>query len=331
MNAKSFLVTGGAGYVGSHAVDALLRAGHHVTVIDDLSQGHRGAVPAVAELLVGDAGDRALLARVLAARPFHAVMHFAARSLVGESMQKPHLYLRDNVQTAHNLIEETVAAGVRRFVLSSTANIFASPPDGAALGEEAPIAPGSPYGEGKHMVERLLHWADRCHGLRSAALRYFNAAGAHPDGHIGEDHHPETHLIPIVLEVALGKRSHLDIYGDDYPTPDGTCIRDYVHVCDIADAHLRVLDVLDDRSVRYNVGSGSGYSVRQVVEAAEKVIGRPIPVRMAPRRPGDPAVLVADGNRLRAETGWSPALPGLEDIIATAWAWRSRHPDGFGG
>ncbi len=326
----AILVTGGAGYVGSHAVEALCRAGYAVTVVDDLSQGHKAAVPAGADLVVGDAGDRALLDRLMTARPYHAVMHFAARSLVGESMRDPTPYLTGNVRVAQAIIDAAVAHKVGKLVLSSTANIFASS-DGRPITEESPIDPGSPYGEGKYIVERLLHWADRCHGLHSAALRYFNAAGAHPDGHLGEDHQPETHLIPIVLEVALGKRPHLDIFGNDYDTPDGTCIRDYVHVCDIAEAHIKVLDVLDKRSARYNVGTGSGYSVRQVVEAAERVIGQPIAVRMAPRRPGDPPVLVADGSRLRRETGWAPKLPDLESMIATAWEWRRRHPDGYAG
>lgn len=324
----SILVTGGAGYVGSHAVEALCRAGYLVTVVDDLSQGHKPAVPAAADFVMGNAGDRPLLDRLLAARPYHAVMHFAARSLVGESMRDPGLYLTGNVQVAQTVIDAAIAHKVPKLVLSSTANIFASS-DGRPITENSPIDPGSPYGEGKYMVERLLHWADRCHGLRSAALRYFNAAGAHPDGHLGEDHQPETHLIPIVLQVALGQRTHLDIFGDDYDTPDGTCIRDYVHVCDIAAAHLKVLTVLDERSVRYNVGTGRGYSVRQVVETAEKVIGKPIPVRIAPRRAGDPPVLVADGSRLQRETGWAAALPDLEAMISTAWEWRRRHPNGY--
>jgi len=325
---NAILVTGGAGYVGSHTVDALCRAGYTVTVLDNLSQGHRAAVPTAAELVVGDAGDRSLLDRILTARPYQAVMHFAARSLVGESPRTPTLYMGDNVQAAQAVIDAAITHRVGKFVLSSTANIFASS-DGKLITEDSAIDPGSPYGEGKYMVERLLHWADRCHGLRSAALRYFNAAGAHPDGHLGEDHQPETHLIPIVLDVALGKRPHLQIFGNDYNTPDGTCIRDYVHVCDIAEAHIKVLDVLVDRSVRYNVGTGSGYSVRQVVDAAEKVVGRAIPVQIAPRRAGDPPVLVADGRRLRHETGWQPRLASLETMIATAWEWRRRHPDGY--
>ncbi|HEY0833996.1 MAG TPA: UDP-glucose 4-epimerase GalE [Azospirillum sp.] len=328
-SSKTVLVTGGAGYVGSHCVAELLGRGHRVVVIDNLSQGHRAAVPAGAAFVHADLADAGALARVFSHWRFDAVLHLAARALVGESMRDPHAYLYGNVVTSLNLIRAAVAGGVRRMAFSSTANLFGTP-GRMPIDEDTAVDPGSPYGESKFLVERCLHWADRCHGLRSACLRYFNAAGAHPDGRLGEDHAPETHLIPLVLDVAAGRRPHVEIFGDDYPTGDGTCVRDYVHVCDLADAHLRVLDVLEERSVRYNLGNGKGYSVREVVASAERVTGRRIPVRIGGRRPGDPAVLVASSERIRRELGWEPRYPDLDTIIATAWAWRSRHPDGYG-
>jgi UDP-glucose 4-epimerase len=325
---ETFLVTGGAGYVGSHCVAALIERGASVVVIDNLQQGHRAAVPPEAVLVVGDLADADLVRRVMREQPIDAVLHFAANSLVGESMREPFKYLGDNVVNALNLLRAAVEAGVRKFVLSSTANLFGQP-ERTPIDEDAAIDPGSPYGESKFLVERMLHWADKVHGLRSACLRYFNAAGAHPDGLIGEDHDPETHLIPIVLEAALGKRGHVEIFGDDYDTLDGTCVRDYVHVCDLADAHIKALNVLAARSCRYNLGNGQGYSVKQVIDTARRVTGRAIAVKTGPRRPGDPAVLVAASARAARELGWTPRHAALEAIIATAWEWTRRHPDGY--
>jgi UDP-glucose 4-epimerase len=326
---ETFLVTGGAGYVGSHCVAALVERGVRVVVLDNLQQGHRAAVPAEAAFVAGDLADAALVRRVFAEHRIDAVLHFAANSLVGESMREPFKYLGDNVVNALNLLRAAVDAGVRKFVLSSTANLFGQP-ERTPIDEDAAIDPGSPYGESKYLVERMLHWADKVHGLRSACLRYFNAAGAHPNGRLGEDHDPETHLIPIVLDAALGKRSHVEIFGDDYPTQDGTCVRDYVHVCDLADAHIKALDVLATRSCRYNLGNGQGYSVRQVIDTARRVTGREIVVKTGPRRPGDPAVLVAAAARAMRELAWTPRHAALEAIIATAWEWKRKHPQGYG-
>ena len=325
---QSLLVTGGAGYVGSHVVAALVAGGHDVVVFDNLQQGHAQAVVDGATLVVGDLADRAAVKALFRDHRFAAVLHFAANSLVGESMKLPFKYVGDNVVNALNLIEAAVDHGVRKFVLSSTCAIFGKP-ERVPIDEAVTIDPGSPYGESKFMIERILHWADEVHGMKSAALRYFNAAGAHPDLPIGEDHHPETHLIPIALEAVLGLRTHVEIYGTDYPTTDGTCVRDYVHVCDLADAHVRVLDALETRSVRYNVGVGYGYSVREVLDAVRRVTGAEFPIRLGPRRPGDPPVLVADSALIRAELGWTPKFASLEAIVATAWQWRRRNPRGF--
>ena len=325
---SKILVTGGAGYVGSHTVSALLENGHGVVVLDNLQQGHRRAVPAEATFIHADLADRDRLEQVFAEHAFDAVMHFAAHSLVGESMRDPFRYLGDNVANAVNLIRVACERGVRKFVLSSTANLFGTP-DRVPIDEDAAINPGSPYGESKLATERLLHWAEQIFGMRSACLRYFNAAGAHPNGLLGEDHRPETHLIPIVLDTALGRHPHVQVFGDDYPTPDGTCIRDYVHVCDLADAHLRVLGLLETRSCRYNLGQGQGHSVREVIEVARQVTGAPIPVLAGPRRPGDPARLVAAADRIKADLGWQPNLSTLPKIVETAWAWRRRNPDGY--
>ncbi len=324
-----FLVTGGAGYVGSHLVLALAERGHDVTVLDSLRQGHRGAIPPGVRLIEADLADAAAVDAVLADGPWHAVFHFAALSLVGESMREPFRYLLENAVNGIRLIDACTRHGVRRFVLSSTANLFGAP-ETIPIAEDAPIDPGSPYGESKRMIERALVWADRVHGLRSACLRYFNAAGADPGGRLGEDHDPETHLIPLAIDAALGRRGELAVFGTDYPTPDGTCIRDYIHVSDLADAHLAVLPLLDHVSRTYNLGNGQGASVRAVIAAVGAVTGRAVPHGTAPRRPGDPAVLVASSALLRAETGWTPRFPDLHDIVRTAAAWRDAHPEGYG-
>ncbi len=326
---RRYLVTGGAGYVGSHVVAALTDRGDAVVVIDNLRQGHRQAVLGGARLIEADLSDTATLDAVLAEGRWDGALHFASLSLVGESMSQPFRYLIENAMTGIGLIDACVRHGVARFVLSSTANLFGAA-TGGPIAEDAGIDPGSPYGESKWMIERALLWADRLHGLRSARLRYFNAAGADPAGRLGEDHRPETHLIPLVIDAALGRRPQLEVFGTDYPTPDGTCIRDYVHVTDLADAHLRALDQLDARGVTYNLGNGLGHSVLQVIEAVERVGGRRVPHIIAPRRPGDPAVLVASSDLVRRETGWTPRHADLDHIVRTAWAWREAHPDGYG-
>jgi UDP-glucose 4-epimerase len=324
-----FLVTGGAGFVGSHVVAALLERGDDVVVFDDLSTGHAGAVLPEARLVIGNLSDAAALEAVLAQGPWSAVLHFAALSLVGESMRKPYRYLLENGVNGIRLIEACVRHGVKRFVLSSTANLFGTP-DRVPIDETVPINPSSPYGESKWMIERALLWADRLHGLRSACLRYFNAAGADAQGRLGEDHDPETHLIPLTIDALLGRRPPLVIFGDDYPTADGTCVRDYVHVEDLASAHLCALERLQHGSVTYNVGIGRGYSVREVVASVERVAGRPVPTVIGNRREGDPAVLVAGSDLLRSETNWSPRYLALDDIVRTAFRWREAHPHGYG-
>lgn len=323
------LVTGGAGYVGSHLVRALVDRGEEVVVLDDLRQGHRAAVPPGVPLVVADLADARALAEVFAGWRFDAVFHFAALSLVGESMRDPARYFVENVGNSLRLADAAARAGCLRFVLSSTAALFGDP-ERVPIDEEARLAPTNPYGESKLMVERALDWMGRIHGLRSACLRYFNAAGADPEGRIGEDHEPETHLVPLAIGAALGTRAPLTVFGADYPTPDGTCIRDYIHVSDLADAHIRVLDRLASGSCRYNLGTGTGYSVKQVIEAVERIGGRPVPHAYGPRRAGDPAVLVASSARLRAETGWAPRFGTLDDIVRTAWAWHAAHPRGYG-
>jgi UDP-glucose 4-epimerase len=321
------LVTGGAGYIGSAVVQQLLKHDYDVVVLDDLSTGNRPAVPAAATFVHGDLADRPTIDSVLIEHAPDAIMHFASNTLVGESMEEPFLYLDDNVRCGINLMRAAVEHDVGRFILSSTANLFGEP-DEIPIDESESIEPGSPYGESKFMLERTLHWLDALHDVRYAALRYFNASGAAgPDR--GEDHEPETHLIPLVLEVALGQRDKITVFGDDYDTPDGTCVRDFVHVLDLAQAHLLALKALDSGSRVYNLGNGTGYSVWDVIETAREVTGREIPAEVGDPRPGDPATLVASSEKIKQELGWSPNHGSLEEIIETAWAWHRRHPQGY--
>ncbi|SRR6266545_3171559 len=323
------LVTGGAGYIGSVVAAELLKAGHRVLVYDDLSRGHRRAAPKGAELIVADTADRAALDRVFMTHPVDAVMHFAALIEAGESMKNPAAFFRNNTANALTLLEAMLAHGVKKFVFSSTAALFGNP-DRSPIEDDDPLRPTNVYGESKLMVERMLAWFNSVHGLRYASLRYFNAAGAMSADH-GEDHQPESHLIPLVLKVALGQIEHVNILGADYPTPDGTCVRDYIHVLDLASAHLLALDALEHRDrLIYNLGNGQGFSVREVIEVARKVTGRPIPVVESPRRPGDPAILIASAAKIRRELNWSPQFPDLETIVASAWRWHQAHPRGYG-
>ncbi|GIW95232.1 MAG: UDP-glucose 4-epimerase GalE [Pirellulaceae bacterium] len=322
------LVTGGAGYVGSHAVRALLRQGHEVWVYDNLSRGHRRAVPE--ELLIfGDISDTRHLAAVMRDRQIEAVMHFAAYALVGESVADPALYYVNNLAAGISLLEAMRQSDVSKIVFSSTTATYGIP-ETVPIPEQAPQRPINPYGFTKYCFERMLDDYARAYGWAAAALRYFNAAGAAADGSLGEDHDPETHLIPLALQVALGRRDELVIFGDDYPTQDGTCVRDYVHVEDLAEAHLAALERLQPRQVwKLNLGIGVGYSVRQVIEACRHVTGHPIPTRIGPRRPGDPPVLVADSRLAREMLGWTPRYQKIEDIVATAWAFHRRFPRGY--
>ncbi len=319
------LVTGGAGYIGSHAAKALARAGYEPVTYDNLGRGHRAAVR-WGPLVEGDLADRALLVDALRRHKVAAVMHFAAFAYVGESVSEPELYFRNNVANSLTLLEAMGEAGVRHMVFSSTCATYGLP-DKMPIAEDAPQRPVNPYGESKLMIERMLHWLGPARGLTHAALRYFNAAGADPEGEIGEDHDPETHLIPLVLLTAQGRRAAIDIYGTDYPTQDGSAIRDYIHVQDLADAHVLALAHLlkGGGSLALNLGTGEGHSVRAVIDAAERVTGRTIARRETARRPGDPPTLVADARKAKATLGWTPRLSGLDDIIASAWAWLRRH------
>src|SRR6266851_5728960 len=322
------LVTGGAGYIGSVVADELLQAGHDVVVFDNLSRGHRQAVPKNAELVVGDLADRDGLDQLLRSSAIDAVMHFAALIEAGESMRAPEEFFRNNTSNALTLLGAMLAAGVKRFVFSSTAALYGNP-DRTPIEEDDPVHPTNAYGESKLLVERMLGWFHQIHGLRYASLRYFNAAGAsRPDQ--GEAHQPETHLIPRILQVALGRAEHVKIFGTDYPTRDGTCIRDYIHVSDLARAHLLALEALGlENSSRliYNLGNGQGFSVREVVVVARQVTGHPMPVIESPRRAGDPAVLIASSEKIRRELGWQPRFPDLKAIVESAWQWHRVHPD----
>jgi UDP-glucose 4-epimerase len=321
------LVTGGAGYIGSITVEQLIQAGEEVIVFDNLYQGHQDAVHPDAIFVQGDLADRAAVDAVMAEHRPDGIMHFASHTLVGESMEKPFLYLRDNVVNGLNLLESAVEHGVGRFILSSTANLF-DEPEHMPIDENERIVPGSPYGESKYILERYLYWMDRLYGMRYACLRYFNACGASEER--GEDHDPETHLIPLVLQVALGQREKITIFGGDYDTPDGTCVRDYIHVIDLAQAHILAMRALaDGPSRKYNLGNGRGFSVKEVIETARQVTGHPIPAVVGPRRPGDPAVLIASSETINHELGWAPDYPNLRSIIETAWRWHLAHPHGY--
>lgn len=324
------LVCGGAGYIGSHNVRALLAAGREVVVADNFLTGHRESVPREAALHEVDIRDPAALDAVFAAHPIDAVLHFAASSLVAESMEKPLSYFDNNVLGMQRLLEAMLRHGVTRIVFSSSAAVYGEP-DAVPIPEDAPLTPTNPYGESKLIMERIMRWAARAHGLRAVSLRYFNVGGAWPGGDIGEDHRPESHLIPLILQVPLGLRPHIAIFGTDYATSDGTCVRDYIDVMDLADAHLRALDYLErgGESVACNLGNGRGFSVREMIDAARRVTGHDIPVREEGRRPGDPARLVASAKLAESRLGWRPTRD-IGAIIASAWEWHRRHPRGYG-
>ncbi|MCJ7823588.1 MAG: UDP-glucose 4-epimerase GalE [Anaerolineales bacterium] len=322
----NIFLTGGAGYIGSAAAVTLLQAGHSVTIFDSLVTGYREAIPDEARFIQADLGDRAALDAALNAEQYDAAMHFAAFIEAGESMSSPGKYFHNNLVLSVGLIEACVRANVKRFVLSSTAAVYSS--SDQPLSEESPLCPSNVYGQTKLMIEQTLEWYRQIHGLHFAALRYFNAAGALPGR--GEAHQPESHLIPLVLQVALGQRSEIRVFGHNYPTPDGTCIRDYIHIADLIEAHLLCLDALDDQDrLLYNLGNGAGYSVREVIEASRHVTEKEISVLDVPRRPGDAPRLVASSEKIRRELGWSPKYPELERIIASSWEWHRSHPQGY--
>jgi UDP-glucose 4-epimerase len=322
------LVTGGAGYIGSHAVRLFLARGHDVWVHDNLSFGHRAAVP-TERLVAGDLSEVHRLDHLLLDRRIEAVVHFAAFTYVGESVQNPAKYWQNNTVNTLNLLEALRRHRVERFVFSSTAATYGVP-DRVPITEDTPQVPINPYGMSKLAVERALADYARAYGWGVASLRYFNAAGAAPDGTLGEDHHPETHLIPLVIQAAMGRRPHIEVFGTDYPTPDGTCVRDYIHVDDLAEAHLLALEALEPgKELRLNLGIGRGYSVREVIRTVEEVTGRPVPVKEGPRRAGDPPELVASSAQAQRQLGWQPRYTELRPIIETAWNWHRKHPRGF--
>ncbi|MDP3938385.1 MAG: UDP-glucose 4-epimerase GalE [Deltaproteobacteria bacterium] len=325
----SVLVTGGAGYIGSVTAEALRARGREVVVLDDLSTGHRAAVPDGVSFLRGSAGNAALLGDLLRRREITSVMHFAARSIVAESVADPALYWRINVDETLALLGALREPGIRHFIFSSSAAVYEGG-EGTALSEKSPLAPGNPYGATKAAVERALADFSSAYGMRAVSLRYFNAAGA-TSSH-GEDHRPETHLVPLALRAARGEGGELDLYGTDYPTRDGTCVRDYVHVSDLADAHVLALEALEAGypGGALNLGNGRGFSVREVIETVEDVTGRRVPVREAPRRPGDPGTLVAGSEKAREDLGWRPRFAAIREIIASAAAWMETHPGGYG-
>jgi UDP-glucose 4-epimerase len=318
------LVVGGAGYIGSICTEVLLDQKHQVAIFDNLSEGHRRAVDPRAEFIDGDLADKETTAETLARWRPEAVMHFAANALVSESMQNPSKYFRNNIASGLNLLDAMIAAEVRRLVFSSTCATF-GPPERVPIDEETPQRPINPYGESKLAFEKILRWYDAIHGLRFVSLRYFNAAGASEK--FGEDHRCETHLIPNVLKVALGQKKHVEIFGTDYETPDGTCIRDYIHIIDLAHAHILALDA--PTSAFYNLGTGGGSSVREVIESCRKITGQPIPLLEKPRRPGDPPRLIASSEKIKRELGWRPQFQTLDAIVESAWKWHQKFPRGY--
>lgn len=326
----NILVCGGAGYIGSHTVYELIEQGHSVVVADNLCKGHKSAVHKDAKLYIGDLRDSEFLDKVFSENKIDAVIDFAAFSLVGESCTEPLKYFDNNVYGTVRLLEAMVRAGVNKIVFSSTAATYGEPENIPILESDRTL-PTNPYGESKLTVEKILKWSDKAYGIKYVALRYFNAAGAHISGEIGEDHTPETHLIPIIIQAALGKREKIAMFGDDYPTPDGTCVRDYIHVTDLADAHIKAIEKLfrDETSAIYNLGNGKGFSVKEVVEETRRVTGREIKAVVEGRRPGDPSTLIASSEKAIEELGWKPRFNTLPQIIETAWKWHQSHPDGY--
>lgn len=326
----AILVCGGAGYIGSHAVHALVEKGEEVVIVDNLQTGHRGALNTAAKFYEGDIRDASVLDRIFTENKIEAVIHFAANSLVGESMEKPLLYFNNNVYGMQVLLEGMVRHGVDKIVFSSTAATYGEPKR-VPIHEDDETCPTNTYGETKLTMEKMMKWVSRANGVRYVSLRYFNAAGALPDGSIGEDHKTETHLIPLILQVPTGRRDHITVFGDDYPTPDGTCLRDYIHVVDLADAHVLALEYLrkGGASDIFNLGNGQGFSVKEMIAAAEKATGRSIKVEIGARRAGDPAQLIASSEKARSVLGWKPQFTDVEQVIGTAWKWHESHPHGY--
>ncbi|MBR2214464.1 MAG: UDP-glucose 4-epimerase GalE [Selenomonadaceae bacterium] len=326
----SILVCGGAGYIGSHAVHQLVNKGEDVVIVDNLQTGHRGALNPQAKFYEGDIRESQVLDKIFTTEKIEAVIHFAANSLVGESMRAPLKYFNNNVYGMQVLLEAMVRHGVDKIVFSSTAAVYGEPKR-VPIMEDDETNPTNTYGETKRTMEKMMKWVNLANGIRYVSLRYFNAAGALDDGSIGEDHHPETHLIPLILQVPLGKREAVTVYGDDYPTPDGTCLRDYIHVIDLADAHVLALDYLrkGGESNIFNLGNGQGFSVKEMIEAAKKVTGRDIKVEIGERRPGDPAQLIASSEKAKKILGWQPRYTDVAAVIGTAWRWHNGHPDGY--
>lgn len=324
------LITGGAGYIGSVVTSQVIDAGHNVTIVDNLSHGHTKALHPKAQFIKGDLADKNLLNETLTKNSIDAVIHFAAFIEAGESMQKPEKYFRNNTVNTLNLLEALIETNVKQIVFSSTAAVYGNP-DATPITEDMKLSPTNAYGESKLMVEHMLRWFNQIYGLKYTSLRYFNACGATKE--LGEDHQPETHLIPLAIAAVMGKRDKLKLFGTDYPTPDGTCIRDYIHVEDLATAHVLALEHMnraeDGKKFIFNIGSEKGFSNREVIEAVGKVAGKPVPYEDAPRRSGDPAILVASSQKIQKELGWKPKYRDIESIIQTAWDWKQAHPDGF--